>query len=91
MVTTPETVRRMVNAPEHRPDELAKYKAMHGAALGHIRQLEGLNTALAAQVDRMRPVITAAKEVVDTGKVLPIHMAYTTYEKQMAQLAKEGE
>lgn len=65
--------------------------ALYEDAITRIRQLEALNATLAAQVDRMRPVVATVKEFVDTGKVLPLHMAYTSYEKQMAQLAKESE
>jgi hypothetical protein len=71
-------------------DDGAKHDVLYEAHQ-RIGQLEALNTLLAEQVDRMRPVVDAVKVFVDTGKALPAHLAYSHYEKQMAQLAKEGE
>lgn len=59
---------------------------MYYDAIRRIGELEQLNSLLAQQVDRMRPVIDAAKEFVNTGKVLGVHLAYSTYEKQMDEL-----
>jgi hypothetical protein len=58
-----------------------------------IRQLEQLNATLAAQVDRMRPVVTAAwgwrlSEGAPVRAVV-LSEAVDAYQSAMAQLAKE--
>ena len=60
-----------------------------------IRQLEQLNATLAAQVDRMRPVVDAAQKWSNTyddgAEDTPLLEAVTEYYGQMAQLAKPSE
>jgi hypothetical protein len=65
-----------------------------------IRQLEQLNATLAAQVDRMRPVIEAAGVLASSlrrheseswsGCEEALERAVTEYKSAMAQLAREG-
>lgn len=76
----------------HRQQENARYEK-------RIRQLETLNRALAAQVDRMRPVVDSAMRSADyyaqypnslNGYEIDLRNKVGTYRRQMAQLAKEG-
>jgi hypothetical protein len=61
-----------------------------------IRQLEGLNATLSAQVDRMRPVVEAALPLVEGVRRMPawsteeaaLEFAMRMYQQQMAALTK---
>ena len=58
-----------------------------------VGQLERLNASLAAQVDRMRPVVDTASRWARSDKVLSrVHLrtAVINYEEQMAALEKGG-
>jgi hypothetical protein len=67
-------------------------------AIRRIQQLEALNATLAAQVDRMRPVVDTAlvvaravRETTDwTVGEAALEYAARIYQGHMAQLAKEG-
>jgi hypothetical protein len=62
-----------------------------------IRQLEALNATLAAQVDRMRPVIEAAIAYARTLRLAsdwrdgeaPLEHAVRVYQREMARMAGE--
>jgi alkyl hydroperoxide reductase subunit AhpC len=64
-----------------------------------IRQLEVLNATLAAQIDRMRPVIQAAIVYARTLRLAsnwrdgeaPLEHAVRVYQREMARLAGENE
>jgi hypothetical protein len=80
------------------PDDSTKHDALYRAHQ-RVGQLEALNAALAAQVDRMRPVVDIAIEWADAedgsddeksaGAALVWEVGH--YKEQMAQLAKECE
>lgn len=57
-------------------------------AIKRIQQLEKLNAALAAEIDRMRPVVEAAQKVCEPALIhaslLPLQRAVRDYEKQRA-------
>lgn len=64
-------------------------------ALRRIRELEQLNSLLAEQIDRQRPVIEAARALRDSGSSARIDAAIErvvtnvmAYDKLMAQLNK---
>lgn len=63
-------------------------------AEARIRQLERLNAQLAAQIDRMRPVVSAAwgwrLSEGAPARAVVLGEAVDTYQQAMAQLAKEG-
>jgi hypothetical protein len=67
-------------------------------AIRRIQQLEALNATLAAQVDRMRPVVDTAlvvaravRETTDwTVGEATLEYAARVYQEHMAQLAEEG-
>ena len=56
-----------------------------------IRQLEKLNAALAEQIDRMRPVVSAVQAAVVADRPLPLSVitACNEYVEQMAALTRE--
>ena len=60
------------------------------SGLTRIKQLERLCQQLSAQVDRMQPVVTAVRVLVETGKQLDLHLAYEKYKKRMVELTGEG-
>jgi hypothetical protein len=76
----------------------ARLYELYKGALERIRQLEALNAALAAQVDRQGKVIEAAIDWADTeygsddedSAAAALVAVVNTYQEQMAQLAKEG-
>lgn len=83
----------MTNDGKVRPLELGDLKDV-AARDGRIRQLEALNALLAEQVDRMRPVVDAAIATTEHGCGLcqaRLDNEVATYQRQMAQLAKERE
>jgi hypothetical protein len=67
-------------------------------AIRRIQQLEALNATLAAQVDRMRPVVDTAlvvarllRETTDWSiEESALEYAARMYQEQMVQLAREG-
>lgn len=54
-----------------------------------IRQLERLNATLAAEIDRMRPVVEAAQKVCKSAVIhaslLPLQEAVSKYEESQPQ------
>lgn len=67
---------------------------LYQQAIARIQQLEKLNATLAAQVDRMAPVVHAAQAAVGPSVIHAslIRLAETVdaYSVAMAQLAQEG-
>lgn len=59
-----------------------------------IRQLEQLDATLAAQVDRMRPVVAVAEAIAEHGMSMAryndLRVVVYKYHTAMAQLAKDG-
>lgn len=56
-------LRKFVNSE---PNDSKRHDALHDATK-RIRQLERLNAALAAEIDRMRPVVEAAIDMQEHG------------------------
>jgi hypothetical protein len=73
--------------------------SLYRDAIRRIQQLEALNATLAAQVDRMRPVVEAALAVTRSlrgttdwsAEESALEYAARMYQQHMAQLAKEDE
>jgi hypothetical protein len=72
-------------------DDSAKRDALYQAHQ-RIQQLEKFNATLAAQVDRMASVVNVVEGYVERDRELPLGLldAFLTYQRQMAQLAKDG-
>jgi hypothetical protein len=68
--------------------------SLYRDAIRRIQQLEALNATLAAQVDRMRPVVEVAVVVADfgmsTARYSDLQLVVGKYRQAMAQMAKEG-